>query len=164
MATLYELTDEYRQLLEMLEDPDEDPEVIRDTMEGISGELEDKAEGYGRVIRQLAAESAALKEEEERLAKKRKAADGAAKRLKEALFIAMKETGKTKFKTPLFSFTIQKNPPSVKIPEDLKKIPTQYHVSVPDKIDKKMILKDAQAGIDVSAFAEIIQTEGVRIR
>ncbi len=43
MSTLYELTDEYRQLLEMLEDPDEDPEVIRDTMEGISGELEDKA-------------------------------------------------------------------------------------------------------------------------
>ena len=75
MSTLYELTEQYQQLLQLLEDPDEDPRVIADTMEGIEGELEDKADGYGRIIRQLEAESASLKAEEERLARKRKAAD-----------------------------------------------------------------------------------------
>lgn len=164
MSTLYELTEQYRQLLEMLEDPDEDPRVIADTMEGIEGELEDKADGYARIMRQLEAESASLKAEEERLARKRKAADGAVKRLKEALYISMKETGRLKFKTHLFSFNIQRNPPSINLSDDLEKIPTQYHIEQPDKIDKKAILKDAQMGIDVSGFAEIIQSEGVRIR
>lgn len=31
MATLYELTEEYRQLLEMMEDDSVDPEVLQDT-------------------------------------------------------------------------------------------------------------------------------------
>ena len=34
MATLYELTEEYRQLLEMMEDDSVDPEVLQDTLEG----------------------------------------------------------------------------------------------------------------------------------
>ena len=33
MATLYELTEEYRQLLEMLEDDTVDPEVLQGTLE-----------------------------------------------------------------------------------------------------------------------------------
>ena len=33
MATLYELTEEYRQLLEMMEDDSVDPEVLQDTLE-----------------------------------------------------------------------------------------------------------------------------------
>ena len=33
MATLYELTEEYRQLLEMMEDDTVDPEVLQDTCE-----------------------------------------------------------------------------------------------------------------------------------
>lgn len=32
MATLYELTEEYRQLLEMMEDDTVDPEVLQDTL------------------------------------------------------------------------------------------------------------------------------------
>lgn len=35
MATLYELTEEYRQLLEMMEDDTVDPEVLQDTLEGM---------------------------------------------------------------------------------------------------------------------------------
>ena len=45
MATLYELTDEYRMLLEMAEDPDIDLVTLNDTLEGLTGEIEDKAEG-----------------------------------------------------------------------------------------------------------------------
>ena len=46
----------------------------------------------------------------------------------------------------------------------LYELTEQYHIEQPDEIDKKAILKDAQMGIDVSGFAEIIQSEGVRIR
>ena len=38
--TLYELTDNFKSLLLMAEDPDADPNAIADTMEAINGELE----------------------------------------------------------------------------------------------------------------------------
>ena len=44
MATMYELTGEYRELLAMAGDPEIDPEAIADTLEAISGEIEVKAE------------------------------------------------------------------------------------------------------------------------
>lgn len=43
MATLYELTEEYRQLLEMMEDDTVDPEVLQDTLEGTFLEGMEKA-------------------------------------------------------------------------------------------------------------------------
>jgi hypothetical protein len=48
MGTLYELKSEYIQLREMAGDPDISPEALRDTMDAINGELEDKADGYAK--------------------------------------------------------------------------------------------------------------------
>ena len=48
MATLYELTDEYRQLLEMMEDDTVDPEILKDTLEAVDGEIEVKADGCAK--------------------------------------------------------------------------------------------------------------------
>ena len=53
MATLYELTEEYRQLLDMMEDDSVDPEVLKDTLEGVDGELEIKAENCAKVMAEL---------------------------------------------------------------------------------------------------------------
>ena len=53
VSTLYELTDDYLALLEMAEDPDIDEQALKDTMEGIEGALEIKAEGYAKIIRTL---------------------------------------------------------------------------------------------------------------
>lgn len=44
MNTLYELTAEYQQLLDMARDPDVDEKALSDTMEAIGGEIEDKAD------------------------------------------------------------------------------------------------------------------------
>lgn len=67
MATLYELTDEYRQLMEMMEDESIDQEVLRDTLEGLDGELEIKAENYAKVIAELGGKVNVLDREIERL-------------------------------------------------------------------------------------------------
>ena len=67
MNTLYELTSEYLQLLEMAEDPDVDLQTIADTMEAIGGEIEDKADGYARVMKQIEANAAGIKAEIGRL-------------------------------------------------------------------------------------------------
>lgn len=109
MANLYELTDQFLQLQQMLEDPDMDAQIISDTLEAVEGELEAKADGYARIIRNMEGSIAAIKAEKERLSNKQNVLESSIKRLKDNLQASMVATGKVKFKTDLFSFGIQKN-------------------------------------------------------
>lgn len=160
--TLYEITDEYRQLLEMAEDPDMDPEVLRDTMEAIDADLEDKADGYAKVIRMLEADEDGLDAEIKRLQARKSAVSGNKGRIKDTLERVMRQTGKTKFKTLLFSFGIQKNPPSVAILKE-DSVPIDYLVVPDPQPDKKRILAELKAGAKFD-WAELRQTEALRIR
>ena len=165
MANIYELTQDYLRLLEMAEDPELDPEVIADTFEGIEGELEIKAENYAKVMKNLEGDIAALKAEEERLAKKRKAIENNIKRMKGTLQEAMELTGKTKFKTELFSFGIQKNTPSVVIDAaDIRDIPEDYLKFKEPEVDKTAIKNAINAGVDFEGLAHLEVSQSLRIR
>lgn len=106
---LYELTADFLQLQQMLEDPEVDSQLIHDTMEAVEGELEAKADGYAKVIRNMEGNLVAVKAELDRLSAKKNLLELNIKRLKDHLQASMVATGKTKFKTDLFSFNIQKN-------------------------------------------------------
>ena len=165
MANIYELTQDYLRLLEMAEDPELDPEMIADTFEGIESELEIKAENYAKVMKNLEGDIAALKAEEERLAKKRKAIENNIKRMKAALQEAMELTGKTKFKTDLFSFGIQKNAPSVVIDAaDIRDIPEDYLKFKEPEVDKTAIKNAINAGVDFEGLAHLEVSQSLRIR
>ena len=165
MANIYEITQDYLKLMELASDPEIDPEIIADTFEGLDGELEIKAENYAKIMKNLEGDLAALKAEEERLAKKRKAIENNIKRMKAALQEAMELTGKTKFKTQLFSFGIQKNPPAVVMDEQyLENIPAQYLIPQDPKIDKQKIKEDLKAGVDLEGIAHLEQGASLRIR
>lgn len=161
--TLYDLTQEYAQLLEMAEDADLDPQVLADTFEGLDGEIEEKADGYAKVIAQLKADAGGLEKEIERLTKRKESLEGNIKRMKDSLEGAMKTTGKTKFKTKFFSFWIQKNTPSLKLDVTDDAVPAKYRIPQPDKIDREQIKKDLKAGMEVE-WAHMEQTESIRIR
>ena len=160
--TLYELTGQYLELLEMAEDPDVDPEVFKDTLEGLDGEVEEKAEGYAKIIKALEAEAAGYKAEADRLTARRKTAENRVESLKWALQSAMTATGKTKFKTSLFSFAVQKNPVSMRILDETK-VPEEYKIPQPDKIDNAKIKDWLKDGGECD-WAELYQTESLRIR
>lgn len=165
MATLYELTSEYLDLLAMLEDPDVDEDLINDTLEGIDGELEAKADGYARVMRQMDADAKAIKAEEERLANRRKSLENRSAALKGRLQQMMEITGKVKFKTELFSFGIQKNPAAVVIDEQyIENIPEEYLIRQDPKIDRAKLKEDLKAGLDLEGIAHLEQSESLRIR
>lgn len=108
MSTLYELTGEYMALLQMLEDT-EDAQVVIDTLEGIDGEIEFKADNYAKVMKCIEGDIAAVKAEIDRLQARKKTMENNIDSLKKHLQYAMVTTGKTKFKTELFSFSVQKN-------------------------------------------------------
>ena len=162
---LYEITEQYMQLLEFAEDPDVDPDVLADTMESIEGEFEDKADGYAKVIAQLEADAEAVKKEIDRLQGRKKAVEGNVKRIKENLQNAMILCDKKKFKTELFSFNIQKNAPSVVIDEtDIFKIPQEYIVFKDPEVNKTAIRDALKAGVDLEGIAHLQQGESLRIR
>lgn len=163
--TLYELTEDYMNLLELAEDPDIDEQAFTDTLEGIEGALEDKAEGYAKVIRTLEGDAAACDAESKRLRNKKQTIENNIRRMKAALQYAMQATGKTKFKTALFSFGIQKNPAAVVIDEGyLENIPDRFLIPQDPQIDKKAIKEALKAGEDLEGLAHLSETYSLRIR
>lgn len=125
--TLYELKDEYKQLLEMLEDPDIDPQVIADTMEAVSGELDVKCDSYVVIIKKLEAQVEMIDTELIRLEKNKTALTGNIKRMKSSVLDAIQLTGQRKMETDHFKLSIVKNggkqPMEV---DEIEKIPQDY--------------------------------------
>lgn len=166
---LYELTDEFLQLQQMLEDPDIDSDVINDTLEAVGGEIEVKADGYAKVIRNMEGTITAIKQEQERLANKRSLLESNIKRLKDNLQQAMVTTGKTKFKTDLFSFNIQKNGGALPVVVDVTtdKLPDEC-VIITEKPDLKALaafLQDPVFGDLYKQYAHFgVRGESLRIK
>lgn len=159
MATLYELQGAYAKIQQMIEDGAED---LQDTLESIEGALEEKLESYAMVIRNIESDVEGLKAEEKRLAERRKTMESGIKRMKENMQYAMSSTGEKKIKGEKFTFTVQKNPPSLNIVDE-KVIPTEFiTVETVRNIDKKALL--ARAKEQEVPGVEIKQGESLRIR
>lgn len=138
---LYELTEQYQALQEMIYDPEVDEQTIKDTMEAIWGEIEEKADGYAKIIFGIKADIETLQEEEYRLNARRQRLENRAKWLRSNLEANMREVGKTKFKTALFSFNIQKNggvEPLV-ITGALEDIPGKYLIQQPPVVNNEAV-------------------------
>ena len=163
--TLYDLTNDYMELLQMAEDPDIDEQAFMDTLEGIDGALEDKADGYAKVIRNLEADAAACDAESKRLRNKKQTIENNIKRMKSVLQFAMQMTGKTKFKTALFTFGIRKNPASVVIDAaNVRDFPEQYIIESEPILDKKALKDALKAGEDMTGLCHLEQSESLSIR
>lgn len=173
MSTLYELTGEFLELLQMLEDDEYDEQMILDTMEGIECEIEMKADNYAKLIKSIEGHVDIIKKETDRLNNKKLVFEKRIMNLKNHLYNSMKITGKTKFTTDLFSFNIQKNGGKRKltIDVDLNLIPKEYKIEQPDIVDGDK-LRDYLKNNGVETEGKLIcewahlepQTEGLRIK
>ena len=168
MSTLYELTDDYLRLLDMADDPDIDEQTFIDTLEAIDGEIEDKADNYAKLIKELENEALKCDREAKRLSERKTAYENKVNRMKRSLEQAMIATGKTKFKTDFFSFGIQKNAPSVvldfdeKDAEAIDALPDMF-VNVKKTVNKTAIKEAINAGLEFD-FAHLASSESIRIR
>ena len=155
---LYELSVAFQEVQNM----ELDPEVMKDTLDSIEDAIENKAENIAKLVRNLESDVSAYKEEEDRLKTKRQAMENKVKWVKTYLEDNMKLTGKTKFKSGMFNFSIQKNPVSVNITDE-NILPEDYLIPQPPKVDKTSLKEALKSGIEVPG-AELKQTEGLRIR
>lgn len=165
MANLYEITQDYLQILSMMEDPELDPQTLADTMEAVEGELEIKAENYAKVMKNLEADVAGIKAEIDRLSERKKTIENNIKNMKSALQMAMETTGKTKFKTELFSFGIRKNAPSVIMDEPyIENVPERFLKYSEPTINRSAIKEAIQSGENLEGLAHLEQTESIIIK
>ena len=160
---LYELTEMYQNVWNLIEDEDVDIETLEMALNQIEENIELKAEGMAKLIKSIDGDVAALKEEENRLAKKRKTLENKQKNIKTYLEYQLIGMGIYKVKTPLFTVALQNNPPSVRFIDEAL-IPEQYKVRTElVSIPKKLILDDIKQGKEV-AGCELVQGKSLRIR
>ena len=161
---LYELTGEYIQLMQMLEDASADDEAeIMAAMEAVAGDIEDKADAYARIMKNLLGDVDALEQEEKRLKNRRTALENRVDRLKTAIQNAMELTGAKKLKTSIGNWSIQKNPLSVSA-VDVEKVPARFLIEQPPKVDRRAILEEFKQTGELFDGVTITQGESVRFR
>lgn len=160
---LYELTELYQNIWELVGDDEVDVGTLETALKQVEDNIESKSESIAKLIKGIDGDIAALKEEEKRLSKRRKTLENKQNNIKSYLENQLKAMDIDKVKTPLFTISIQKNPPSVHIlneeliPDKYKK--TQTTIS----IVKKDLLEDLKLG-EIIDGAEIKQEKSLRIK
>ena len=106
---IYELTNQLLDLQEMLEDEDVDQEVLRDTLDAVSGEYDEKLENYCKIIRNLEALRDGIVKERVRLASREKTIQNNIDKMKTAMHESMVLTGRTTAGGKQFKVFVKKN-------------------------------------------------------
>lgn len=157
---LYELAQNYAQLLEMAEEMESD--ALVDTLESLQDAIEEKAENIAKLVKNLEADVKIIKEEEQRLAERRRAIEVKIERLKTYLQEQLETAGIEKVKRPTITVAIQANPPSVDVIDETA-IPSDFLIPQAPKVDKRSILERLKKGEAIPGVT-LKQTKGVRIR
>ncbi|HLG26515.1 MAG TPA: siphovirus Gp157 family protein [Paenisporosarcina sp.] len=156
---LYEMSANYQQILSLIEDGQEG---LEDTLESLTDAIEDKVENIGKLIKTIDAEAAGLKAEEQRLADRRKSLENNTKRLKLYAEQSMQDAGMKKIKGQLFTFSIQKNPPSLEVSND--SVIPEIFFTEQEPLLNKAALKEALKDGQVIDGAYLVQKESLRIK
>lgn len=165
MSNLFQLSTEYRAAAERLHDLDLDEQTIADTLEGMTGAIELKAQNVGYVIRNCEALAAQIKDAEDAMAARRKALENRAARISNYLLHNMQACGISKIECPEFKMSIRNNPESVVIDAE-SMLPETFMTSPPPpapKPDKSAIKAAIKAGQEVTG-AHLESTQRLEIK
>ncbi|KQP36104.1 siphovirus Gp157 family protein [Pseudorhodoferax sp. Leaf274] len=151
MTALYDIAAEYREAAEKLAELDLDEQTIADTLEGLGGDLQVKAQNVVFFARNLEAMAEAIKKAEGEMAKRRKAMENRSAGLLRYVLDSMQAAGVTKIECPHFRLSVRDNPGAVDVFEP-ELLPAQFMVRPelpPPAPDKKAISAALKAGDDV---------------
>lgn len=163
--TLYDLSSEYLQALELFTDPEADIplEAAIDTLEGIQGQLQDKAVNVAKFLQNLDSTAKAIKEAELKMAKRRKAIENRTQWLRDYLKNSMESAGISKIESPWFRLAVQKNPEAVEIFDEAS-IPEDFKEQVvTTRIDKAAMKEAMKAGAEIPG-AVLVRNTRLTIR
>lgn len=142
---LYEISERYRNLVELLEDESIDEEAVVAALEEVEGEIADKALNIARILKNIDAQIMVIASEMDRLAKLKKVFTNKHKRLKTYLEMQMLVSGVEKIADPILPLALRQAPPSVEV-EPGAKVPEQYIIPQDPKVNKRALLEALKAG------------------
>ena len=150
----YELTEDYHKAIaELSEIEGLDNQCISDTLEGIKGELIDKAKNVAAYFQNLDSDVDELKRAEDRIKKRRIAIENKSKKLKEYLKFNMEISNINTIECPDFKITLGKPSKIVNI-LDLDSIDKRY-LKTTITPDKNRIKNDLKSGVIVDGASMI---------
>jgi hypothetical protein len=155
---LYELTEQYKELANL----DVEPELLADTLEGIEGEIEIKAENLLSVVSNMSSDVDAIDNEIKRLQARKKTIANRQDWLREYLRSNMEAMSIDKISCPLFTITLRKATQAVSI-GDLSLVPDEYK-KVTVSPDKVKIKNDLKAGADIPGCELVDGKRGLMIK
>lgn len=156
---VYELTQNAAYLQQLLEDGDIDEQTYQDSLESMM--VDEKVDNVCKVIRNLEAQAAAFKEEEQRLAAKRKVAENGVARLKGSLLELAQAMKDRKAKGTLFTVSVGTSKSVEILAEGM--LPKEYLIPQPPKVDKTGIGARLKAGEEIPG-ALLKESSYVRIK
>lgn len=109
MTALYAIANDYRAAAEKLADLDLDAQTIADTLEGLSGELEVKAQNVAMFVRNLETTVAAINEHTKAQQARAKSLELRAEALRDYLQRCMESTGIEKIEGPGIAIGFRKS-------------------------------------------------------
>lgn len=149
LPALYEIADQFKGLTLLADHEDLPPEVIRDTLEGLTGDMEVKSTNVAKFILGLEAEADMIEEAakamKERAARRRKRAES----IRAYLLFNLQACGISKVSCPEFTLSVRRNPPAVEI-DDPELVPQEFMAIPepppphPDKAKIKAALKEGK--------------------
>ncbi|MHB1651415.1 MAG: siphovirus Gp157 family protein [Desulfitobacteriaceae bacterium] len=162
---LYELTNDFNAIFELIDSEDFDLSVLEDTLQAVEGNIEVKVEGTIRMLKNWEAQAAAMEAEEKRLKDSRKALENRIDHIKDYVLQNMELMGKDKIPTSIGNVCRQKNPPSIDV-VDMRVIPETYIYIPPvePKVDKKAIMERFKATGEMVLGTRLVQGFHLRIR
>lgn len=165
MASLYELSALYASFVDAYDtaETDEERDEILTMLSKAEGDITEKAEAYAKIIRNKATEAEGYKAEADRLTARRRAAENMVKRLKGTLMDAMNMVGTTEIATSIGKWKIQQNPLSCEV-IDIDQIPMEYHITMPDTINKKALIDHFKATGEIIPGCDFRRDQGIRFR
>jgi len=150
-TALYQLVDQYRHL-QVLEDPELPDEAVRDTLEGLEGEITVKATNVARFIANQEAFAEAVEEAAKAMSERAKRLKRRADHIREYLLVQMQVAGIERIESPEFTVAVRKNPPAVVV-DSVGELPSEYFAPPPPppepRPDKKAIAAAIKAGTTV---------------
>jgi len=156
---LYEITSEILRRLSDTSEDDFDASELDKWDEALTGKLE----GCARVIKNLASEETALREESQRLSERAAATKNRCQSLKDYVKEQLVRIGKRKIDAGIFKIRIQRSPLSIEIIHE-EAIPDEFKERVSSwRIDKKGIAEYVKATGEVPVGVSAHQLEHIRI-
>ena len=149
MSKLYQLSEQHRELQQLVDNEVMTLDDVADTFEGLEGQFNEKAVSLVHIINNMDSDTSEIDAEIKRLQGRKKTIENKQVSVREYLRTNMEASGITKIECPLFGITLAKGRDTVFI-EDESKIPDELvDISVVQKPDKRKILAMLKAGEDV---------------